>query len=92
MVQGGKIVYMHLQCSLIAYSGKFLMVQNFAEMPPDPSEEIFAVFILTEAGQSTKIAKNLYPLKFSAIWYPDFQTAFVACTMKPLNITVKIIL
>ena len=92
MVQGGKIVYMHLQCSLIAYSGKFLTVQNFAEMPPDPSEEIFTVFILAEAGQSTKIAKNLHPSKFSARWYPGFQTAFVAYTVKPLNITIKIIL
>ena len=29
----------------IPYSGKFSLVQNFAEMRPDPSEEIFVVFI-----------------------------------------------
>ena len=32
----------------ILYSGKFLLVQNFAKMPPDLSEEIFVVFIFTE--------------------------------------------
>ena len=33
---------------MMPYSGKFLMVQNFVEMPPDPPEEIFAVFIFAE--------------------------------------------
>ena len=28
----------------VLYSGKFSQVQNFAEMPPDSSEEIFTVF------------------------------------------------
>ena len=32
----------------VPYSGKFSLVQNFAKMPPDSSEEIFMVFIFTE--------------------------------------------
>lgn len=31
----------------ILYSGKFLLVQNFAELPPNLSEEIFMVLIFT---------------------------------------------
>ena len=34
--------------SRVPYSGKFSLVQIFAEMRPYPSEEIFAVFIFTE--------------------------------------------
>ena len=33
---------------IMPYSGKFSMVQNFVEMPPDPPEKIFAVFIFAE--------------------------------------------
>ena len=32
----------------VAYSGKFSLVQIFAEKRPDSSEEIFAVFIFAE--------------------------------------------
>ena len=32
----------------ILYSRKFSLVQNFAKMPPDSSEEIFMVFIFAE--------------------------------------------
>ena len=34
----------------IPYSGKFSLVQIFAEKRPDSSEEIFAVFIFAERG------------------------------------------
>ena len=33
----------------VPYSGKFSLVQNFTEMRPDSSEEIFAVFIFVDA-------------------------------------------
>ena len=33
-------------------SKKFLLVQNFMEIPPDPPEEIVAVFILRSAACS----------------------------------------
>ena len=36
----------------IPYSGKFSLVQIFAEKGPDSSEEIFAVFIFADAGHS----------------------------------------
>ena len=32
----------------VLYSEIFLMMQNFTEMPSDPSEEIFTVFIFAE--------------------------------------------
>ena len=34
--------------SYLPYSGKFSLVQNFTEMCPDSSGEIFAVIIFTE--------------------------------------------
>ena len=37
---------------IIPYSGKFSLVQIFAEKRPDCSEEIFAVFIFADAGRS----------------------------------------
>ena len=37
---------------LIPYSGKFSLVQIFAEKRPDCSEEIFAVFIFADGGRS----------------------------------------
>ena len=37
----------------IPYSGKFSWVQNFAEMPPDPPEEIFVVFIFVGCARRT---------------------------------------
>ena len=36
----------------IPYSGKFSLVQIFAEKRPDSPEEIFAVFIFADAGRS----------------------------------------
>ena len=36
----------------VPYSGKFSLVQIFAEKGPDSSEEIFAVFIFADAGHS----------------------------------------
>ena len=43
------VIYMY---SWIQYSGKFSLVQIFAEKRPDFSEEIFVVFIFTDAGRS----------------------------------------
>ena len=37
---------------VLPYSGKFSLVQIFAEKCPDSSEEIFAVFIFADAGLS----------------------------------------
>ena len=37
---------------VLPYSGKFSLVQIFAEKRPDSSEEIFAVFIFVDAGLS----------------------------------------
>ena len=46
----------YIQCTihnkLLPYSGKFSLVQIFAEKRPDSSEEIFAVFIFADAGHS----------------------------------------
>ena len=36
--------------TLLLYSRKFSLVQNFAEMPPDPPEEIFTVSIFAECN------------------------------------------
>ena len=38
--------------SQVPYSGKFSLVQIFAENRPDSSEEIFAVFIFADGGRS----------------------------------------
>ena len=46
----------HLSCLLslcILYSGKFSWVQIYVEMPPDPPEEIFVVFIFMECAHSS---------------------------------------
>jgi len=37
---------------MVPYSGKFSLVQIFAEKRPDSSEEIFTVFIFADAGRS----------------------------------------
>ena len=38
----------HFALSHIPYSGKFSLVQNFTEVRPDSSEEVFTVFIFAE--------------------------------------------
>ena len=46
----------------IPYSGKFSLVQIFAEKRPDSSEEIFAVFIFAERG-------TLWPHPYRLMWH-----------------------
>ena len=41
-----------VSCFGVPYSGKFSLVQIFAEKRADSSEEIFAVFIFGDAGLS----------------------------------------
>ena len=48
---------------LIPYSGKFSWVQIFADMPSDPSEEIFVVFIFVGyacSSDHTPILTRIY--------------------------------
>ena len=45
----------------IPYSGKFSLVQIFAEKRPDSSEEIFAVFIFADAGRSGHTPTSGWP-------------------------------
>ena len=58
---------------LVPYSGKFSWVQNFADMPSDPSEEIFVVFIFvgytgTPVVQTTPLSLHvLYVVHYVAI-------------------------
>ena len=42
--------FFNLEVYNIPYSGKFSLVQIFAEKRPGSSEEIFAVFIFSERG------------------------------------------
>ena len=48
----GSTPYVRMAQEEIPYSGKFSLVQIFAEKGPDSSEEIFAVFIFADAGHS----------------------------------------
>ena len=49
----GNNVVVKMISHLLPYSGKFSLVQNFTEMHPDSSEEIFTVFIFMEQRHDT---------------------------------------
>ena len=50
---------------LLPYSGKFSLVQNFTEMCPDSSEEIFAFFLFCGSKSVRENHKNLHPANIS---------------------------
>ena len=66
-------VHIHIHAQNIPYSGKFSWVQIFAEMPPDPPEEIFVKCTCSSDHTPTLIctyttlryAMNVAWLKFS---------------------------
>ena len=54
---------------LVLYSGIFLLVQIFADLPPNPPEEILVVLIFAVATLSAKPCENflLYGIKSTNI-------------------------
>ena len=60
----------------LPYSGKFSLVQIFAEKRPDPSEEMFAVFIFAERGRSDHT-----PTGWCDIFGASLTVSLVFCTV-----------